>query len=300
MIFMIDLHTHTVCSDGADTPLTVFEKASDLGLELLSITDHNSVMAYFDPDLQQRLQQPHLPLLPGIEITCMFEGEVVEVLGYGFDLQKMKEQLPEHVLGFADKQNREFDLVRSMLEKSGAVYDLEQTNFDPSRESCRKSVWKELLRHPENDRLFFSPDSRKTSRSFTRQEIYNPQSPLYVDEQSLYPTVREAADLIHACGGIAFLAHLYEYANADALFGRMEDIVRDNHLDGLECRHSCFQPEDTERLLAFCKDHDLLTSGGSDYHGSRKPDVVLGNRPDMQVPASILDDWPEDILRTAL
>lgn len=295
---MIDLHTHTYCSDGADSPLTVCTKADDLHLYLHSITDHNTVDAYYDPQLQKHLQQPHTPLLNGIEITCMFEGEVVEVLGYGFDLDAMQKLLDQHVLKFADKQNKEYALILKALDQAGAVYEQDQITFDPDKESARKSVWKELLRHPENDSLFSSPESRKTSRAFTRKEIYNPESPLYVDEQSLYPTVKEAVSIIHESEGIAFLAHLYEYANAADLFSRMEDIVKETGLDGLECRHNCFKPEDTARLETFCDAHHLLKSGGSDYHGARKPNVIMGNIPEMQVPDSYISQWPARILDT--
>lgn len=291
----IDLHTHTTCSDGADDPKTLLEKAQKLGLKTISITDHNSVAAYDDPVMAGRLKIYDGQIIPGVEITCMFEGEVVEVLGYGFDLQKMKQELRDHVLSFEDKQNKEASLIRQTLEHSHAVFDPQKIVFDPKKESCRNAVLKELIRHPENDRLFLDPLSRTKSRIFTRREIYNPHSPLYTDESSLYPTVSQAVRMIHEAGGIALLAHLYEYASADDLFSRMDEIIQENGLDGLECRHSCFTPEDSERLISYCDQRHLKKSGGSDYHGSRKPDVVLGGKTDMRIYKDMIQDWPEDI-----
>lgn len=297
---MIDLHTHTFHSDGADSPARVLELAQDLRLEGLAITDHNTISAYNEPIFNELHKHFAGFVMPGIEITCMFEGEVVEVLGYGFDRKILQRELDQHVLSFRDKQNKEYELILKALDQAKAVYDRSAVRFNPDQESARKAVWKELLKHPENDALFLHPESRDSSRNFTRKEIYNPESPLYVDEASLYPTVSEAVEMIHKAGGIAFLAHLYEYANADELFERMDDIVTENRLDGLECRHHCFKPEDTERLEAYCKSRHLLKSGGSDYHGSRKPGVILGNIPEMQVPRSYIDEWPERIQKAVL
>lgn len=297
---MIDLHCHTVYSDGSDTPAALIQKAEKIGLTVLSITDHNAIGAYEDPGFREALDSFHGILIPGIEVTCMFEGEVVEVLGYGYDLEKMKKILPDHVLTFEDKQKKEYDLILQAMRKAGARLDPEKIVYDPKKESSRKAFLNELNRHSENASLFLDPESRTRSRIFTRKEIYNPESPLYVDEQSLYPAVKEAADMIHEAGGIALLAHLYEYASADLLYQRMEELIRDNHLDGLECRHSCFTREQAERLETFCDTHSLLKSGGSDYHGLRKPDVILGNKADMLVPESFIDSWPEKIRKDAM
>lgn len=296
----IDLHSHTVCSDGADQPAEVFKKAMDLGLEVLSITDHNTIKAYEDPDLMKAVAANPGHLLRGIEITCMDQGEVVEVLGYGYNPDILQKLLDQYVLKFDEKQKQEYELVKKMLEEVQAVYDLRKIRFDPAKESCRKSVWKELLMHPENDHLFLHASSREKSGAFTRQEIYNPESPLHVDESSLYPSVKKAVDMIHQAGGIAFLAHLYEYADADERLEVMEDFVRHNQLDGLECRHHCFSPEQSQRLEDFCSRHVLLKSGGSDYHGTRKPGVLLGNVPEMRVPEEYLNQWPRRILNTIL
>lgn len=297
---MIDLHTHTVYSDGADTPEQVLDRAQALHLSTLAITDHNTIKAYEDPAMEHLHDHFKGALIPGVEITCMFEGGVVEVLGYGFDRKKMQEELSKYVLSFHDKQMEEYRLILEAYRKAGAILDESQIHFDPDHESSRRAILRELNRHVENRALFLNSEDAGSSRGFTRGEVYNPQSPLYVDEASLYPSVPQAVKMIHDAGGIAFLAHLYEYANADELFGRMEDIVKETKLDGLECRHNCFSPEDARRLEAFCDTHHLLKSGGSDYHGSRKPHVIMGNPPGMQIDESFLQDWPKRILDQAL
>lgn len=286
---MIDLHTHTCCSDGADQPEALFEKARAAGLTLLSVTDHNTVAAYSS---RAAAEYPG-KLIPGVEITCMYQGEVVEVLGYGFDLEAMETELRDHVLTFEDKQLREFELVCAAFTKAGAVFDRTQVDFDPRTESCRKSFLRHLKADPSNRRLFSCDQSWESSRAFTRMEIYNPESPLYVDEAPLYPSVKTAVEMIHRSGGMAFLAHLYIYAHAEEFRGQLLTIVKSFGLDGVECAHSVFTQEQTADLNRFCLDNGLLRSGGSDYHGSRKPDISLGTgRGQLHVTEDYLSGWP--------
>lgn len=292
---MIDLHTHTCCSDGADLPEALFEKALAAGLTLLSVTDHNTVAAY----RSQAAAHYSGKLIPGVEITCMYQGEVVEVLGYGFDLKAMESELDSHVLTFEEKQRREFDLVCAAFERAGAAFDRDQVVFDPKTESCRKSFLSHLKTHASNRRLFGCDRSWENSRAFTRLEIYNPDSPLYVDEAPLYPSVGTAVEMIHRSGGIAFLAHLYIYAHAKEFREQLDSIVKTFGLDGIECAHSAFTPEQTADLNRFCLERRLLRSGGSDYHGSRKPDISLGTgRGQLHVTEDYLEGWPENCSRS--
>lgn len=289
---MIDLHTHTCHSDGADTAKTLLEKAQESGITVLSITDHNTVSAYRTDDVRAYPGR----LIPGVEITCMYEGEVVEVLGYGFALDQMEEELRQHVLTFRDKQLREFELLCDAFLKSGVRYDAEKISFDPDRESCRKAFLANLKQYPENRRFFQSEESWERSRAFAREEIYNPASRLYVDESSLYPDVGTAVRMIHRSGGIAFLAHLYLYASAGQIRANLPEFVQNFGLDGIECVHSEFTRQQIVDLDGFCRECGLLRSGGSDYHGSRKPEIGLGvGRGELKVPEAYLAQWPENM-----
>ena len=288
---MIDLHIHTIHSDGSCTPREILREAEESGLNCISITDHNSVGAYFDPILRD---EPFIgKLIPGIEITCMFEGEVVEVLGYGINIFSMQEELSKHVLSFEQKQLKEYNLISNRFSQIGLLFNKENIQFVPKRESSRKSFLKELNCYPENRRFFSGEDSWQKSKDFARQEIYNPESPLYVDESSLYPSVETAVQMIHRCGGIAFWAHLFVYAHAESFRSRLERLVQQFGLDGMECYHSDFTSDQCSDLDAFCKSHRLLRSGGSDYHGTRKPNTPMGAP---QVAEAIIENWPEIML----
>lgn len=294
---MIDLHTHTLHSDGADDVLTLLKLAQQKGIEYLSITDHNSVAAYRTPEMKAYQKYFLGKLIFGVEITCMFCGEVVEVLGYGFNLDAMERQLKHHTLAFEEKQNREFELLCKAFSKAGAFFDRSKILFDPKKESCRKAFMKDLASHAENDGLFSLLPSRESSKSFTRNEIYNPDSKLYVDESSLYPDVGTAVKMIHESGGKALLAHLYEYSHAEEFRATLDDIVNGFALDGIECAHSSFSAEQITDLEMFCDKRKLLKSGGSDYHGARKPGCEIGiGRGTLCIPAHYLENWPAEVV----
>ncbi|MBY6276344.1 PHP domain-containing protein [Symbiobacterium thermophilum] len=285
---MIDLHTHTCFSDGADSPAVLLQKAQEIGLSVISITDHNTVAAY----RTQAVREYRGRLIPGVEITCMYQGEVIEVLGYGFALEKMEAELSRHVLSFEEKQKREFALICAALQKAGAIFDPAKVVFDPKKESSRKAVLRQLRAEPSNRRLFSSDEAWESSRAFARQEIYNPASRLYVDQSSLYPDLQTAVQMIHRSGGLAFLAHLYIYAHAQEFRARLWEIVQRFGLDGVECAHSAFTPEQIADLERFCEEHQLLKCGGTDYHGSRKPDYALGTgQGQLRIPEEYLQGW---------
>lgn len=289
---MIDLHTHTCHSDGADSAEELLIKAQAAGITILSITDHNTVSAY----RTDAVKAYRGSLIPGVEITCMYEGEVVEVLGYGFALDQMEEELKKHVLTFREKQLREFELLCDTFTRAGVRFEPEKVSFDPDKESCRKAVLKNLKQYSENRGFFSSEESREHSRVFTREEIYNPASRLYVDEFSLYPDVGTAAAMIHRSGGIAFLAHLYIYANATGIRRNLTGILRKFGLDGVECAHSEFTEQQIADLNGFCREHGFLRSGGSDYHGSRKPGIEPGTgQGQLKLTKAYLAEWPEQI-----
>ena len=142
---MIDIHTHTVYSDGADTPEELLRHAAQAGLTHLSITDHNSVSAYRDPVMDHWRDLFPGTLIRGVEITCMYEGEIVEVLGYGYALDKLEALLPQLVLPFREKQLREAELIAAAFGRAGVVYDKANITFDPDRGSSRKAFLQEPI-----------------------------------------------------------------------------------------------------------------------------------------------------------
>lgn len=287
---MIDIHTHTTYSDGTLTPGELLEEAQKEKLTIISITDHNTIGAYEElknPNIREKFEGM---IIPGIEITTTYHGETIEVLGYNFNLDMMSELLKESVLTFEEKQIQEYNLIKKQYQKIGVIFDEENIEFNPKKESCRVSFWKEIKSHPENNCLFLEEKSKEETSSFTRNEIYNPKSPLYVDESSLFPSLEKAIAMIHESGGLAFLAHTFAYSPNIA--NSLLDILGNYKLDGLECFYTTFTKEQSNYLVSLCKEKGLYMSGGSDFHGTRKINHNLGTgRGNLQIEEKIIEPW---------
>lgn len=290
---MIDIHSHTIYSDGSDSVSEILTKAREAGLTYFSITDHNTVNAYFDEAIKQKDKWYKGNLLTGVEITTIHEGEVIEVLGYGFNLDLMKKKLDEHVHSFKEKQLLEFELIKNEYKLRGINIDLDSIDFDPNISSSRKAIWEELIKDDTLLKKLSNPTSVESSSNFTRQEVYNPESYYYVDESSLYPSLNDTVQMIHESDGLAFLAHLYVYDRSKELRKNLLEIIEQSKLDGLECYYSSFTEDQSNDLVEFCQKHELLMSGGSDYHGTRKQNIHLGiGKGKLKVPESIFNNWP--------
>ena len=291
---MIDLHTHTTYSDGHSTLSELLEEAESKKVEILSITDHNTVEAYYEL-LQEEVRDLYKGIIiPGVEITTTYNNEVIEILGYGFDIDTMNKLLKENVLGFEEKQIKEFELIKKRYQEIGLIIDYDNIIFDPKKESSRISFVNEIKRHEENHKYFLYTESLNTNSGFTRNEIYNPNSPLFVDQTSLYPTLDKTIDIIHKSKGLAFLAHTFAYS--ETIGRKLINIIEKYNLDGLECYYTTFTKEQTKYLLDICNEHNLYKSGGSDYHKTNKINHDLGvGDGTLAIEKELIKDWIENI-----
>ena len=154
----------------------------------------------------------------------------------------------------------------------------------------------DLRKYPENEK-HFDKAIWENLNAFYRTCVNNPDSPFFLDQMKDYMTVKEAAALIKKAGGKSFLAHLYGYFVEDHV-DFLNSIVSLNALDGIECYHSLHSIERTKHLLNYCNEHDIYSSGGSDYHGKLKPNVKMGESISAtKIPYEILAPWlPSNIL----
>lgn len=271
---MIDIHSHTTYSDGSSSVEELLNEAQKIELTLLSITVHNTIQAYFELqnlDIRKRFDGE---IISGIEITTTYNGETIEVLGYGFDLELMQHFLNNNVLTFEEKQLREYELIKNQYKKIGVIFDENNIKFNPKEESCRPAFAIEIKKYPQNYRFFLNQESINTTSGFTRNEVYNPKSPLYVDESSLFPSLERAIEMIHQSGGMAFLAHTFAYSPNIA--NELLNIINNYELDGLECFYTTFTKEQSNYLVKVCEEKRMYMSGGSDFHGTRKINYNLG------------------------
>ena len=292
---MVDIHSHTTYFDGSSSVDELLSEAQKLNLSLLSITDHNTIQAHFELQNSNIRDRFKGEIISGIEITTTYKGETIGVLGYGLDLETMQKFLDANVLSFGQKQIKEYDLIKNRYNAIGVIFDENNIKFDPKVESCRPAFAIEIKKHPENYKFFLNQESINTASGFTRNEVYNPKSPLYVDESSLFPSLETAIQMIHNSGGLAFLAHTFAYSPNIA--NELLNIIHNYELDGLECFYTTFTKEQSDYLVSVCNDRKLYMSGGSDFHGTRKINHNLGTgQGNLHIDESVVDNWVSDYI----
>lgn len=292
---MVDIHSHTTYFDGSSSVDELLSEAQKLNLSLLSITDHNTIQAHFELQNSNIRDRFKGEIISGIEITTTYKGETIGVLGYGLDLETMQKFLDANVLSFGQKQIKEYDLIKNRYNAIGVIFDENNIKFDPKVESCRPAFAIEINKHPENYKFFLNQESINTASGFTRNEVYNPKSPLYVDESSLFPSLETAIQMIHNSGGLAFLAHTFAYSPNIA--NELLNIINNYELDGLECFYTTFTKEQSDYLVSVCNDRKLYMSGGSDFHGTRKINHNLGTgQGNLHIDESVVDNWVSDYI----
>ena len=271
---MIDLHIHSNCSDSSSTVSEILEEANRKSLSLLSITDHDVIDAYEQLKIDSIRNRFDGKIITGVEMTTTIDGELVEILGFGFDLEKFKENMKGKFKTFKEYKVEEFKLAVNSYYERGIKLDIGNIHFLPEYESCRIKLMKEVFSYPENIERLLYKSSTENMTNFSRNEFYNPKSPFYCDLSGLYISFQDAIDIVHDAGGLAFLAHPFVYSKN--VVERLQSIVDRHNLDGIECFYYNFTKEQSDFLLDFCDRNNLYVSGGSDYHGTVRPGDDIG------------------------
>ena len=287
---MVDMHIHTEYSDGDFSLEKVFDIAEEKELVCLSITDHDTVSAYVklkNGNIRERFSGM---VIPGVELTTTYNDIVIEILGYGFDLDKMNCFIDGHYVDFEEKQRMQYELLLSEYKKRGFVFDEKNICFYPEFRSWKLNLLNELKKYPDNYVLLLHKNSFDNHSLFFRQEVCNPKSPYFISQNTFYPSLKTVLDGIHNSGGKAFLAHPYIYS--DDVFSSLDKLLDDYDIDGIECYYSSFTNEQTNYLLDICKKRGLFVSGGSDCHGSRRKnhDIGVGDGT-LNILYDVIKDW---------
>ncbi|MEM9996997.1 MAG: PHP domain-containing protein [Bacteroidota bacterium] len=241
-----DLHTHTTASDGRLSPPGLVEKAALRGIELLSITDHDTVAAY--PLARIAAQQHGVTLLPGVELSVQVGRRDIHLLAYGFDLTD-----PALGAALAEYRTKRITRAETIVERLAGLGV--RIRFERVWYHAKGGV----LGRPHIAKALLEAGLVATfGEAFDR--YLGTEAPAYVAKTDQPASAMMA--LVHAAGGVTVLAH--PGINLDEAVGAA--LVADG-LDGVEVVHPSHNPLAKRRWAAFAAQHDLLTTGGSDYHG---------------------------------
>lgn len=290
---MIDLHTHTKYSDGADSLIELLKNAESKKLNIISITDHNTALAYDELGKMNYKQYYTGKIIPGIELNTKVLGVPIEILGYGIDYKKMSEILGDVYIPAEERNKIEVKRLYDRCIKAGIKLEKDcLKNFDGTS-FASKFIQLEIKKYQENKDII-TEDAWNDTKVFYRKYMSNPEGILYVEMDDFVPDFNVASELVKKAGGLVFLPHIYEYReNSERI---LSYILENYKIDGIECFYTTFTDEQKTGLVRLCKDRELYMSGGSDYHGKNKPNVDIGiGFGNLKVEDSIIDDWIEKV-----
>ena len=286
---MIDLHMHTIYSDGDKTVEEVLKMCENKKLEYISITDHDTCKQYNDVALKNN----HIfsgKIIIGSELHAVFQKKNIEILAYNINPNIINEWCQKYYS--EEKLRKQQDICRQRLfdicNKHGLVYD-ESKIRKPKKvsEYVERPIYEEVMKHKENHKIL--GEFTESFGIFFRKGLANPESSYFMNHIEFRPPYKEVIDIIHKAGGKAFLAHPFEYKFKDTI-EFINDLRKEKELDGIECFHPSANQEQRKILVEYAKNNNLYISGGSDYHGSPKPDIEIGvGRGDLNIPKEILN-----------
>jgi 3',5'-nucleoside bisphosphate phosphatase len=255
----IDLHTHTLRSDGVLQPAELVHQAFAAGVRLLAITDHDNLAGYREMRAAPNLP-PGLELLAGVEINAVvrpgddvWEGEL-HVLGFGMDADD--DAFEATLAAQRGERRRRFERILARLREIGMPVDAQLADVEPAAEDAlgRPTVARALIRAGHADSV------EDAFRRWLARGM-----PAYVPRNGLGPV--EAIGAIRAAGGLAVLAHFREAVDRPAKVAEMVG----HGLGGLEVYYRSFDRSTVEAVGRVADDLRLVRTGGSDYHGDLGP-----------------------------
>lgn len=245
---MIDLHSHTTNSDGTWNTKELLEKAENLGLEVFSITDHDTVKSYIEIEQSKELQSIFKgKLIKGVELNCVYDGIKIEILAYNFDLHPVNELLENYYTSEKNKNRliEEFnDLVNICNNKNIRIEN--NLQYNPDTEYPVDVIYYSIVKFEENKK-FFTEEQWKDKGLFFRTCTVDKNFILYRDFSKQMPTLEFFNKFIHKHNGKVFLAHLYKYQLDDHI-EYLNKIVEENLIDGIEVYHSSFTSDQIKIL----------------------------------------------------
>ena len=258
----IDLHTHSTVSDGTDTPAELVRNAAAAGLDVVALTDHDSTRGYAEAIAALPGLDRPLTLVTGAELSCRIDGVSLHMLAYLFDPDE-PELLSERELVRDDRVPRAREMVRKLQELGVPITWEQVTRIAGDASLGRPHVATALVELGVVETV---------SDAFTAEWLAD-GGRAFAEKHELDPF--EAIRLIKAAGGVSVFAHPRAVKRGQVVPESAIARLAAAGLDGIEVDHMDHDEPTRTRLRSLAAEHGLLTTGSSDYHGSRKS-VELG------------------------
>ena len=275
----VDLHTHSTASDGTLAPSEVVRLAAAQGLSAIALTDHDTVAGA--AEAASAALSFGIDFLPGIEISAEFpQPGTLHILGYGIDpdspdLRNLTETL------LAGRDNRNPKIVAKLNELGMAI------TMDEVEAEAHIGSGGGVIGRPHIAAILVRK-GYANSMADAFKYFLAPGGSAYFDKERLSP--QTAIAMIKQSGGLAVLAHPSQLRTTnDAELDRVIKHLIDLGLAGIEVLHSDHSETQTKTYTALADRYGVLKTGGSDFHGSNKPTIPLGQANGRRVPRAFFE-----------
>lgn len=263
---MLELHSHTTCSDGSLTPTELVKFAAQKGVKALAITDHDT-MAGWDEAIATAIPL-NLEIVPGLELSTVCNSRSMHILGFYPDAEKLRSPLQARIEG---RKHR----ARTMANQLAALgYPIDLSDMSGAIAPGRPHIASALKKAGHVSSM---------NEAFDR--FLKDNGPAYVPYEKF--TAQQGIALLLSCGAVPVWAHPYIFRGG-TVATILPELVEAG-LMGIEVYHPTHSPSQTRRLEDYCQTYGLLPTGGSDYHGPKReknPDFLDLN--DLHLSLSLL------------
>ena len=270
---IIDLHTHTTASDGSLTPVELVRYAYNKGIAAIAVTDHDTMTGV--ESAAEEGKKLGIEVVPGVEISVDFKPEM-HLLGYFFN--KGYESI--------------FNILKELREKREQrnpkiIKKLNEMGFDITLSEAESLAMGGIVGRPHIARVMMNK-GYVSSIAEAFDKYLASGRPAYFKKEKLNP--EEGISVIAGAGGIPVLAHPVhlnmDFSQLDSLLGNLAD----KGLKGIEAYYTDNTEEQTMEFVRLADKHNLLVTGGSDFHGSFKTDIEIGiGKGNLKVPYILLE-----------
>ncbi len=259
----IDLHIHTIASDGSYPPTQIIEMANKNKLSAIAITDHDTIAGLEEGE--EAAKKCGLEFVRGCELSTRYNEHSIHIVG--LFIPSNLQDFPEFTLALLDfqaRRNRRNQLMVDKLNSYGITISITELT---------EIAGGQIIARPHFARLLVSKKI-VSSEQEAFEKFLKKDKIAYVPRESI--TANQAVSLFAKIGAVPVLAHpMLSPMEKSTLEAMIIDLKNDG-LKAIEVYHSSHSKYDEKIILELVKKHDLLISGGSDFHGMLKPTVKLG------------------------
>jgi predicted metal-dependent phosphoesterase TrpH len=258
----IDLHTHTLYSDGTLAPLALMQLAKERGLDVVAVTDHDTTGGL--PESREAADALGIELVPGVEFSSEYKGTSVHVLCY-----------------WPDEANTEFQAELMRLQESRLrrgermVERLQELGYPVTFDRVREIAGGVNIVRPHIAQALVEAGVIAEEKEAYTEAFIGDGGRAYVEKHALDPL--DALALIKKAGGVCVIAHPAMWRGQESVPDELIEAMASAGMDGIEVDHPDQTPVQRRHYREVARTLGLIVTGSTDYHGDRSPDTLPGD-----------------------